>query len=218
MALIAMIDSTFATPVNFRPIELGYDVVLHSATKYLNGHSDQVAGAICGSKDRIADIMHRLNHLGATLDPHACFLLNRGIATLSLRVERQNENAQALAEFLEARDEVSVVHYPGLESHPHHARARELFAGCGGMLSVELEGGAAAAAAFCNRVVIPTNGPSLGGVETLVTRPATTSHVGMTPEDRAAQGITDGLIRVSVGIEDIRDLTADFAQALEATS
>ncbi len=212
--LVSMIDSTFATPVNFRPPAFGYDLSLHSATKYLNGHSDLVAGAVIGSASWVGKIRHRLNHLGGTLDPHACFLLDRGVKTLVLRVERHNANAQALAEFLESRPEVARVNYPGLQSHPEHGRARELFNGFGGMLSFELAGGADAAVRLMGRVEIPICGPSLGGPETLLTRPCATSHAGMSTEARKALGIGDDLIRMSVGIEAPQDLIADFERAL----
>ncbi len=212
--LVSMIDSTFATPVNFRPPVFGYDVSLHSATKYLNGHSDLVAGAVIGSANWLGKIRHRLNHLGGTLDPHACFLLDRGLKTLVLRVRQQNASAVAMAEFLESRPEVKTVNYPGLRSHPQYERARELFSGCGGMLSFELEGGAEAALRFIDRVRIPICGPSLGGVETLLSRPCVTSHAGVSAEARAALGIGDGLIRLSVGIEAVEDLIEDFGQAL----
>ena len=212
--LVSMIDSTFATPVNFRPPAFGYDVSLHSATKYLNGHSDLVAGAVIGSANWVGKIRHRLNHLGGTLDPHACFLLDRGLKTMVLRVRQQNASAMAVAEFLESRVDVKTVSYPGLRSHPQHERVRELFSGSGGMLSFELEGGAEAALRFIDRVKIPIGGPSLGGVETLLTRPCVTSHAGMTAEARATLGIGDGLIRLSVGIEAVEDLIDDFGQAL----
>jgi len=214
--LIALIDNTFATPVNFRPLELGYDVVLHSATKYLNGHSDLVAGAVAGAARYLEPFGRLLGELGGALDPHACFLLHRGLKTLGLRVGRQNESALRLARFLAQRPEVARVHHPGLESHPQHGLARELFQGTGGMLSFELGGGVDAARGFLGRLRIPLVGPSLGGVETLVTRPATTSHSGLEPEERLRLGISDGLIRVSVGIEAIEDLLEDFGQALEA--
>jgi cystathionine beta-lyase/cystathionine gamma-synthase len=214
--LVALIDNTFATPVNFRPLELGYDIALHSATKYLNGHSDVAAGALCGRRERVAEITHLLNELGGMLDPHACFLLNRGMKTLTLRVREQNANALSLARFLAEHPAVRHVHYPGLETHPQHALAKKLFAGYGGMLSFELRGEAAAARTFFERVTIPTVGPSLGGVETLLTRPAATSHRGLTAEARQRLGIGDGLIRVSTGIESAEDLLADFGQALDA--
>jgi cystathionine gamma-synthase/cystathionine gamma-lyase/cystathionine beta-lyase len=213
--LASLIDNTFATPVNFRPLEIGFDVVLHSATKYLNGHSDLAAGAIVGSRERIGKAHHLLNHLGGSLDPHACFLLERGLKTLALRVRAQNANAQRVAEFLASRREVRQVHYPGLATHPQHTRARELFAGCSGMLSFEMESGEAAVA-WISRTRLPIHGPSLGGVETLVTRPAATSHVGMPREERERAGIRDGLIRVSVGIEAVEDVVDDFARAFDA--
>jgi cystathionine beta-lyase/cystathionine gamma-synthase len=213
--LVSVIDNTFATPVNFNPLAAGYDVVFHSATKYLNGHSDLVAGCLLGRKDLIDRMRHTLNHYGGSLDPHAGFLLARGIKTLALRVKAQNAGALALAGALKAHPKVIAVNYPGLESHPDHAHARPLLRGFGGMLSFRIQGGEAAAERFFGAVKIPYVAPSLGGVETLVTRPAATSHAGMRPEDRARVGITDDLIRVSVGIEDSQDLVADFSQALD---
>ncbi len=213
--LISMIDNTFASPVNFRPPELGFDLSLHSCTKYLNGHSDIVAGACIGRADLVTRIVHKLNHLGGSLDPHAAFLLHRGMKTLALRVRYQNQSALRIARFLEGHPAVARVNYPGLESHPRHQRARELFDGFGGMLSFELKGGLEASERFINETVLPIVAPSLGGVETLITRPATTSHSGMSPEDRRRLGISDGLIRVSVGIEATEELIEDFQQALE---
>jgi cystathionine beta-lyase/cystathionine gamma-synthase len=212
--LVALIDNTFATPVNFRPIEHGFDVVLHSATKYLNGHSDLAAGVLVASRARVREVHHLLNHLGGALDPHACFLLERGLKTLAVRVRAQNANAQRLAEFLAGRPEVVGVNYPGLAQHPQHARARELFEGFSGMLSFELASGPAAMA-WISRTRLPIHAPSLGGLETLVTRPAATSHVGLSPEERERVGIRDGLIRVSVGLEAVEDVIEDFAQAFE---
>ncbi len=212
--LISLIDNTFASPVNFRPIEHGFDISLHSCTKYLNGHTDIVAGAAIGSADLIKKITRKLNHLGGSLDPHACFLLHRGIKTLALRVKCQNENAMQVAKFLNSHDAVQSVYYPGLESHPGHERARDLFGGFGGMLSFELKGGLESAEKVMHSLRIPIIAPSLGGVESLITRPATTSHSGMSRQDREKAGISDSLIRVSVGIEAAEDLTADFAQAL----
>jgi cystathionine beta-lyase/cystathionine gamma-synthase len=212
--LVSMIDNTFATPVNFRPIESGYDLSLHSCTKYLNGHSDLVAGAVIGAADRVRAVKNRLDLMGGTLDPHACYLLERGLKTLVLRVRQQNANALALAGRLQDNPRVARVNYPGLESHPQYARARELFEGCGGMLSFEPEGGLEATRRFLGRLELPVNGPSLGGVETLVTRPVTTSHAGLRPEERERIGITDALVRVSVGIEDPHDLIRDFELAL----
>jgi cystathionine beta-lyase/cystathionine gamma-synthase len=212
--LLSLIDNTFATPVNFRPLEHGFDVVLHSATKYLNGHSDLAAGAIVASRERVRTVHHLLNHLGGSLDPHACFLLERGLKTLALRVRAHNANAQRLAEFLAACPKVKRVNYPGLEQHPQHARARKLFQGCSGMLSFELESGPAAVE-WISRTRLAIHAPSLGGMETLVTRPVTTSHVGLSPEERQRAGIGDGLIRVSVGLESVEDVIDDFAQAFE---
>ena len=143
--LVSVIDNTFASPVNFRPLEIGFDLEIHSATKYLNGHSDIVAGCVIGGEKRVGEVLHKLNHLGGTLDPHACFLLHRGMKTLALRVRQQNENGLRLAEFLERHERVVKVNYPGLVSHPQHERAKRLFEGCGGVLSFELEGDVAAA-------------------------------------------------------------------------
>ena len=214
--LVSAIDNTFATPVNYRPLERGFDLVLHSCTKYLNGHSDIVAGAVIGSQTWIERITHRLNHLGGSLDPHACFLLDRGLKTLVLRVRHQSESALAISRRLERHPSVVAVNYPGLSSHPQHARALRLFEGCSGMLSFELEGGAAAADRFMKLTTLPILAPSLGGPETLLTRPSLTSHAGMRSDDRLALGITDGLIRMSVGLEACDDIVDDLEQALEA--
>ena len=212
--LVSIIDGTFASPVNFRPIEAGFDLVVHSATKYLNGHSDIVAGAVMGSAALIERIRHKANHLGGSLDPHAAFLLNRGLKTLALRVRYQNDSALRIAQFLEAHPAVARVHYAGLASHPRHERAASLFAGFGGVLSFELKGPPERADELAGRVRIAAIAPSLGGVHTLLTRPATTSHSGLAREDRLRLGITDGLLRLSVGIEATEDLLEDFAQAL----
>jgi cystathionine beta-lyase/cystathionine gamma-synthase len=212
--LLTVIDNTFATPVNFRPLRAGFDLCLHSATKYLAGHSDLVAGAVMGSAELIGRVRRTLNYLGGSLDPHAGFLLARGIKTLALRVRAQNDNAMALAGFLAGHPEVAAVNYPGLASHPDHGHAAELLSGFGGMLSLRLRGGEAAAHALLDAVRLPYVAPSLGGVETLITRPAATSHAGMTLEDRERLGITADLIRVSCGIEATQDLIADFDQAL----
>jgi cystathionine beta-lyase/cystathionine gamma-synthase len=212
--LVSMIDNTFPSPINFRPAEWGFDVSLHSCTKYLNGHSDIVGGACIGRADLIEKITHKLNHLGGSMDPHAAFLLHRGMKTLALRVNCQNQSGLKIAQFLEGHTAVDRVNYPGLESHPRHHRARDLFDGFSGMLSFEIKGGVAAAEKFMHKAKLPIVAPSLGGVETLITRPSTTSHSGMSPEDRARLGITDSLIRVSVGIEATEDLIEDFNQAL----
>jgi len=211
--LVTVVADTFATPVNFRPLEIGFDLVVHSATKYLNGHSDVVAGAVVGSGEKVDQVRQLLLHLGGSLDPHACFLLERGLKTLALRVQRQNENAQRLAEFLAARPEVRQVNYPGLASDPGHVYARELFAGYGGMLSASLDD-PERTERFLERLVIPLHAASLGGVETLVVRPSRSSHLGQTPEERERLGIGDDLVRVSVGIEDVDELIEDFARSL----
>jgi cystathionine beta-lyase/cystathionine gamma-synthase len=212
--LVSIIDNTFASPINFRPAEIGFDLSLHSGTKYLNGHTDIVAGAVIGRAELVERITHTLNHLGGILDPHACFLLHRGMKTLAVRVRHQNESALKVARWMEQHRAIARVNYPGLESHSNHLRACELFDGFGGVLSFELEGGLDAARRFIDRVTIPINAPSLGGVETLITRPATTSHSGMSPADRARAGIADGLVRLSVGLESSDDLIEDFEGAL----
>ena len=211
--LISIIDNTFASPVNLRPLEHGIDIVVHSATKYLNGHSDLVAGAIISTSTRVERILHLLNHSGGSLDPHACFLFERGLKTLALRVRRQNDSALEIARFLESRDEVRRVNYPGLESSPHHEVATDLLDGFGGMISFYLSD-AEMAERFLGRLTIPIHAASLGGVETLVVRPSRSSHLGLPVQERERLGITDDLIRLSVGIEDADELIADLAQAL----
>jgi len=213
--IVSIIDNTFATPINFRPPEWGFDLSLHSCTKYLNGHSDIVAGAVIGRTELIEQITHKLNHLGGSLDPHACFLLHRGMKTLAVRMKYHNESALKIAQFLEAHPAVTKVNYPGLESHPAHQRAKELFDGFSGMLSFELKGGVDAAEHFMQTITLPIVAPSLGGVETLITRPVTTSHASVSPEDLKKLGISDSLIRLSVGIEATEDLIEDFEQALK---
>ncbi len=213
--LVTIIDNTFATPVNFRPSRLGFDLTVHSCTKYLNGHSDIVGGALTGSREWIDKIKPKLSRFGGSMDPHVCFLLHRGMKTLALRVERQNDSALKIARFLKDHPKVKTVNYPGLKSHPQHQRAGRLLKGFGGMISFELTEGLAAAARFLRKAEIPITAPSLGGVETLITRPALTSHSWLTPEERQKAGIPESLIRISVGIEDIQDLISDFHQALE---
>jgi cystathionine beta-lyase/cystathionine gamma-synthase len=214
--LVSLIDNTFATPVNFRPIESGFDLALHSATKYLNGHADIVGGAIAGRTEWIERIRHRMNHLGGCMDPHAAFLLNRGLMTLALRVRHQNQSTLRIAQFLQSHPAVARVNYAGLESHPRHARARKLFAGFGGVLSFELRGSAEQAKQLMSKVTLPAVAPSLGGIRSLITRPAASSHAGLSPQERLRAGISDGLIRLSVGIEDTDDLIEDLDQALQA--
>lgn len=213
--LVSIIDNTFASPVNFRPPELGFDLSIHSCSKYLNGHSDIVAGAVIGRKDLIEKITHKLNHLGGSLDPHACFLLHRGMKTLAVRLKHQNESALEIARFLENHQAIEKINYPGLESHPGHQRACDLFDGFSGMLSFELKGGVEAAERFIQNITLPIVAPSLGGTESLITRPVTTSHSGLSREDLQKLGISDSLVRVSVGIEATEDLIEDFKQALK---
>ncbi len=212
--LISVIDNTFASPVNFRPLEIGFDLVVHSATKFLNGHSDIVAGAVIGSQQHVDKIRHLQLHLGGALDPHACFLLERGLKTLALRVERQNRNALELANFLDGRPEIRKVNYPGLASEPGHAVAGRLFGGFGGMMSFYIRD-SERTERFLDRVRIPLHAASLGGVETLVVRPSRSTHLGMPPAELERLGITDDLVRVSVGIEDVGELIEDFTRALE---
>ena len=213
--LVSIVDNTFLTPLFYRPLEEGFDLVIHSATKYLNGHSDLVAGTVAGSSRWIKQINARLMHLGGSLDPHACFLMHRGLKTLALRVRQQHTSALEIAEFLDQHPEVCRVYYPGLTTNPYHQRAAEIFDGYGGMLSFELDGGKEQARHTLQRLQLATDAPSLGGVESLATRPVTTSHSGLSPEARRQQGITDGLIRFSVGIEAAEDLIDDLKQAIE---
>ncbi len=212
--LVSVIDNTFATPVNFRPLEIGFDVVLHSASKYLNGHSDLVAGVVVGSADTVDRVRGLLIHTGGSADAHACFLLERGLKTLALRVERHNRNGLAVARFLDEHSAVARVRYPGLPSDPGHGFASELFTGYSGMLSFYL-GGEEAAERFLDRVRIPLHAASLGGLESLVVRPARSSHFGLADEQRVALEITSDLVRMSVGIEDLDELLEDLDRALE---
>lgn len=211
---VLIVDATFATPINFRPLEHGADLVMHSATKYLGGHSDLTAGIVAGRADLVSEVREKLISFGPVLDPHAVWLLERGIKTLDVRVARHNANALALARSLEKDPAVRRVHYPGLTSHPDHALAAELFDGPGGMVSFEVAGGDDAALRVLSRLRLACVAPSLGGVETLVSMPRYTSHVSLAREERHRLGVGDGFIRVSVGIEDARDLVADFAGAL----
>jgi cystathionine beta-lyase/cystathionine gamma-synthase len=212
--LALVVDSTFASPVNFRPLEHGADVVIHSATKYLNGHHDVVGGAVLGSASYIDEVRRKMVLWGQSPDPFACWLLERGLKTLDVRVKRQNENAMAIATWAEERKEIKAVHYPGLKSHPDHAAAAHHMDGFGGMLGLELVGGGRAAERFIRKLRLVRHAPSLGGVDSLVCEPRHTSHTQLTSEQRAALGIPDGFLRLSVGIEDAGDLIADLEQAL----
>jgi len=212
--LVAMVDNTFATPLLQKPLTLGFDVVLHSATKYLGGHSDIIAGAAVGSRERIAVVREMVIELGGSMDPQAAFLLDRGIKSLAVRVARHSENALAVARFLEKHPKVARVHYPGLKSHPDHALARRQMRGFGGMMAFDLKGGLAAARRFCDRVRVFLLAASLGGVESLVVLPAFSSHYNMSEEELKSAGVTPGTVRVSVGLEDADDLIADLRHAL----
>lgn len=209
-----IVDSTFATPINFRPLEHGADLVIHSATKYLNGHSDVIAGAVAGSEAPIEEMRRLMQVWGQALDPHAAWLIERGLKTLAVRMERHNANGLAFASWAAEHPKIAAVHYPGLASHPDHKLARRTLGGFGGMVGLELKGGARAAERLLKRLRLATHAPSLGGVETLVSEPRLTSHASLTPGQRQAMGIPDGFVRVSVGIEDAVDIIADFEQAL----
>ena len=210
-----LIDSTFATPVNQRALEFGADLSLQSCTKYLAGHNDVLAGAISGRGPLIAAIRDLRGVLGGNLDPHAAYLLLRGLKTLSLRVEQQNRTALRVAEWLEGHRRVRRVFYPGLSSHPDHTVAREQMKGFGGVVSFLVDGGLRDASRFVDACKLATIAPSLGAVETLIEQPALMSYFELTTEERAAIGIHDNLIRLAVGIEDAEDVIADLSQALD---
>lgn len=210
---IVIVDNTFATPVYQKPLQLGADLVLHSATKFLGGHADALGGVVCGSKKLVEAIYHYREINGATMDPMAAYLLIRGMKTLPLRMRQQTESAQVLAEFLQKQEWVESVFYPGLTTHTHYDIAKKQMKGFGAMLSFSLKGGMDAVRAFLPRLQIANRAANLGAVETTVGPARTTSHVECTPEERAAMGIPEGLIRVSVGIEDTEDILEDFKQA-----
>ena len=209
-----VVDSTFASPVNFRPLEHGADVSIHSATKFLNGHHDVLGGVVSGTAPYIDEVRRKMMLWGQAPDPFAAWLLDRGLKTLELRVLRQNDNAMRIAEWCEDRKEIRRVMYPGLGSHPDHDIARRTLDGFGGMLSIELAGGAKATERFLRRLRLFRHAPSLGGVESLVSEPRFTSHAGMGADERAEMGIPDGFIRISVGVEGADDLIGDLEQAL----
>jgi len=212
--LVSIVDNTFATPIFQRPVTLGFDLVVHSATKYLNGHSDLIAGAVAGRREMLDQIRETLIKLGGTMDPSACYLLIRGMRTLDTRVRRQEANALALARFLEAHPKVEAVHYPGLESHPDHALAKKQMSGFGSMMAVDLKEGLEAASAFCDRLRIFLLAASLGGGESLAVLPLYTSHYGLSEKELAAAGVSPGTVRLSIGLEDPDDLVTDLKQAL----
>jgi cystathionine gamma-synthase len=214
---LVCVDSTFATPINCRALDLGADIVLHSATKYLAGHNDVLAGALAGRADLVASVRQLHNVLGGVIDPHAAYLVNRGIKTLGLRVARQNASALEIARRLEAHPRVALVHYPGLPSHRDHAIARGQMSGYGGVVSFEIAGDLWDTARFIDACRLPYIAPSLGGVESLIEQPTVVSYWDQPPAKRAEYGIRDSLVRFSVGIEDVEDIWADLEQALEAS-
>ena len=213
--LLTVIDATFGTPYNLRPLEWGIDLVIHSATKYLGGHNDLLAGVAIGAAEHIGPLRETNNLVGAISDPQTIYLLLRGVKTLALRMERINTNGQRVAEFLAAHPAVRRVWYPGLPSHPDHAVARKLMSGFGGVVSFELDSDLAGTGQFIDALTIPYIGPSLGGVESIIEQPALMSHFSLDAQEREAIGISDGLVRYALGIEDSEDLIADLRQALE---
>jgi len=212
--LALLVDATFASPINFRPLEHGADVAITSATKYLNGHSDVIAGAVAGSASFVEEVTRLMRLWGQAIDPHAAWLVDRGMRTLALRMARHNANGAAVAEWAAEHPAIARVHYPGLPSHPDHEHAKAVLDGFGGMVGLELAGGPKAAERMLKRIKLVTHAPSLAGVETLVSEPRLTSHRGVSAEDRAALGIPDGFLRLSCGIEDADDIIADLSQAL----
>ena len=212
-ALVA-IDNTFASPVNQRPLEFGADFVIHSATKYLGGHSDLTAGALMGSKELLMPVWNWRKNLGSMIAPGTASLLARSLRTLVVRVRQQNESAQRVAEAMERHPKVSRAYYPGLVDFPGHALAKEQMYGFGGMLTIEVAGNGEDATRVADRLKLFALAPSLGGAESLVTQPCTTTHHGLTAEERARRGISDAMLRLSVGLEDAEDLIADLEQAL----
>lgn len=213
--LILIVDSTFATPINQRPLEFGVDLVIHSATKYLGGHNDLLAGAVVGPRELVAEIKKSRGVLGGITGPQDAYLLLRGLKTLALRVQRHNENGMRVAQFLEGHPKVRRVYYPGLSSHPDYAVAQEQMTGFGGVVSFEIEGDLESTGAFIDALRLPCIGPSLGGVESLVEQPAIQSYYELTTEQRQQAGISNELVRYALGIEDADDLIADLEQALE---
>jgi cystathionine beta-lyase/cystathionine gamma-synthase len=212
--LALLVDATFASPVNFRPLEHGADVVIHSATKYLNGHSDVIGGVVAGTESVVEEVRRLMQVWGQSPDPHATWLVERGLKTLAVRMERHNANAMAFATWAAGHPAVAEVHYPGLPGHPDHEVAARVLQGYGGMVGLTLRDGSAAAESMLRRLRLAAHAPSLGGVETLVSEPRFTSHAALTAEERAAQGIGDGFVRISLGIEDVDDIIADFDEAL----
>jgi methionine-gamma-lyase len=212
--LVSVIDNTLATPILQKPLNLGFDLVLHSATKYLAGHSDIVAGAVAGNRERIAKVREMMICLGGSMDPDPAYLLIRGLKTLEIRVRRQCQSAMAVARFLQHHPKIERVHYPGLTSHPDHGVAKRQMTGFGGMLAFDMKGGLPAARRFSDKSRIFLLAASLGGVESLIVLPIYTSHHRMSTQELAAAGVSPGTVRMSIGLEDPGDLIADLKQAL----
>jgi cystathionine beta-lyase/cystathionine gamma-synthase len=212
--LALLVDATFASPINFRPLEHGADIAISSATKYLNGHSDVIAGAVAGSASFVEEVTRLMRLWGQAIDPHAAWLVDRGLRTLALRMARHNANGMAVAEWAAGHPAFATVHYPGLPKHPDHAIARRTLDGFGGMVGLELAGGPKAAERMLKRMKLVTHAPSLAGVESLVSEPRLTSHKEMSAEDRAGLGFPDGFLRLSCGLEDAEDIIADLQEAL----
>jgi cystathionine gamma-synthase len=210
---LVVVDNTFGTPINQNPLALGADLVIHSATKFLGGHADALGGVVCGSEELVEKIYHFREINGATMDPMAAYLILRGMKTLHLRVRQQCENAMTLAKYLQTKEIVEAVYYPGLETHPHHDVAKKQMKNFGGMLSFAVKGGVDTVRDLLPKLQYANRAANLGAVETTVGPARTTSHVECTPEERAAMGIPEGLIRISCGIEEIEDILADFEQA-----
>ena len=214
LGIALVVDSTFASPINFRPIDHGADVVVHSATKYLNGHHDVLGGVVCGTASYVEEVRQKMMLWGQAPDPFAAWLLERGLKTLDVRIARHNENAMAVAKWCAGQDGIKRVLYPGLPGHPDHAIASSQMSGFGGMMAIELAGGGAAAERFVSKLRIFRHAPSLGGVDSLVSEPRFTSHAHLTKDARAKAGIPDGFLRLSIGIESAKDLIRDIEQAL----
>lgn len=212
-----LVDATFASPINFRPLEHGVDVVIHSVTKYLNGHTDVIAGAIAGTAVFIDEVTQRMRVWGQSIDPHCAWMIERGMKTLGVRMQRHNETGLTVATWLEEQARVKKVHYPGLASHPDHELATKTLDGYGGMVGFELSGGPKAADRFLKAIRMISHAPSLGGAESLISEPRYTSHAAMTSEQRAAAGVPDGFLRLSTGLEDAADIIADLERGLAAT-
>lgn len=212
--MLTIIDSTFATPFNQRPLEFGVDLVMHSATKYLAGHNDILAGCVMGRSELVEQVRAMHKGMGGLIDPHCCYLLLRGLKTFPLRIRQQNESAQIIAEFLEKNRMIKRVFYPGLASHRHHKIAKSQMAGYGGVVSFEIKGTLRTAQKFLDALELCYIAPSLGGVETLITHPAIVSYYDYSRAQRYALGVTDTLIRLSIGIEDTNDIIDDLRRAL----